>query len=225
MFYAIDRWYNAHTPFENVFGECEILNKPADYKKIKKNDIVLFGGGEDISTSLYNQIPSKYTQFPKPTARDVKEVLAFERCVEVEACVLGICRGAQLACALSGGELIQHVNNHHGNHQMLVHETGQILTVSSVHHQMMYPWDTQYVLIASAYPSLSSVYVGDSGKLIDEWTTDRAHKQTGDLIEPEVVYFPQTKALAIQYHPEFMSLDEPAVKYAQQLAQKVFQNG
>jgi hypothetical protein len=82
------------------------------------------------------------------------------------------------------------------------------MVVSSVHHQMMYPFDIEHDLIGWAAGILSNCHLTEGDKNIKV------------PVEPEVVYFPTTKALGIQYHPEFMHESEEAVKYARELVQQ-----
>lgn len=113
--------------------------------------------------------------------------------IELGLPIVGICRGAQLGCALAGGILVQHVENHCETH-LIATKDGRRLITSSLHHQMLFPWYVEHELIAWASPSRSQMYVG----LTDE--------EEGDLpaFEPEIVWFPKIKCLAVQGHPEFM---------------------
>ena len=71
---------------------------------------------------------------------------------------------------------------------------------------MMYPFDVEHTMIAWAMPKISKVHMNQDG--ISDPLMD-------DKVEPEMVWFPRIKALAIQGHPEFVSQPDssPFVQY------------
>jgi gamma-glutamyl-gamma-aminobutyrate hydrolase PuuD len=210
------QYYNAEMPFMDLFKDQVILNlgRSLDGLKLTSNDVVLFGGGADISPSLYGQKKNRHTgATDQPSARDTQEKIIFGLAVEAKAKMLGICRGAQLVCALSGGSLVQHVNNHSGPDHDMTTKEGTVINVCSVHHQMMNPFKVKHELIAWASRKLSNVYLIENDKDIE---VD---------VEPEVVYFPETRALGIQYHPEFMGMKDEAVIYARALVSQYLLKG
>lgn len=155
-----------------------------------KVDLVGFGGGADIHPSLYGCKDVASSVGHGPSERDRFERQAFSFCVERDIPMLGLCRGAQLICALSGGKLVQDVRGHGGMHSLFLHGGG-VLPMTSTHHQMMYPWDVNHTMLA--------------------WTENRSKVYQHDIPnyvqpdkDPEVVFFPQTRALAVQGHPEWM---------------------
>lgn len=201
-------YYSAHEPFEGVFKEVvDAIKQPIT---LTKDDVVLFGGGEDIWAGLYNQKPNPYNgnQHGK-SFRDSFEESLFADAVKTGCGIIGICRGAQLACALSGGSLYQHVVNHGQNHYMTTSD-GEDILVSSVHHQMMNPEGTDHQMLGWSESILSRVHLVEDNKNVE---VD---------VEPEVIYFNKTRALAIQYHPEFMPIKSRGVTYAQELVKKFF---
>lgn len=180
--------------FEFVYIQSE-----EDLHHIDKSSIILFSGGEDIATSIYNQKPSKYCYNELPTPRDQLEIAAFKKGQEVGAKNFGICRGSQLLCALSGGALYQHVTDHGRNHVMRIRDTTMI--VNSTHHQM---WDLRplkkgidYILIGHAQEQAQYVFNYKESRM-----------QIYNNVDPEIAWFKKTKSLAIQGHPEY--LDAPA---------------
>lgn len=201
-------YYNAQKPFEKLFATSVVLPRDTSAFEFKKGDVLLLGGGEDISPSLYKQKPSRYCGATKQLSnRDVFEKNIFDIAVKSNVPILGICRGAQLICALSGGSLYQHVNHHGTSHEMTTNE-GTVLSVSSVHHQMMNPLATKHELLAWSTKVLSNVHLIEND---DDVPVE---------IEPEVVFFKDTNALAIQYHPEFMNEHEDGVEYARKVVSK-----
>lgn len=199
-------------PFNALFdGAMQVT--PTQVQEGAVQALVIWGG-EDISPSLYNAEVSRRTHAREALSRrDRVEVDLFNAAVEKGIPILGICRGAQLVCALSGGTLIQDVHGHHGDHAMIT-DTGRSISTTSIHHQMMFPYDLQaeeYRLLAWAHEPLSGIYV----------VTDDNILPTLGYPEPEVVYFRTTNALAIQGHPEFDSPNSDFVNYTLSLTSKL----
>ncbi len=191
-----------YAPFKNI-GEFSpnpqlITKNPEDVA------LVVFTGGEDVSPSLYNEKPNRKTY--SNLSRDLREKSIFESAVAANIPIAGICRGSQLLCALSGGKLIQHVSGHAGSHIMTTNE-GEVITVTSTHHQMQLP-PPESTLVGWAAPKLSSCYEGPPG----------VHYKPE--FEYEIVHYPHTKALAMQYHPEFMSPESRGFKYCEEIVRK-----
>jgi len=191
------------------------------YENIPGADLVMFGGGEDVHPMLYgHQNVGSYCG-RAPSYRDLVEREIFNRCVELKKPMLGICRGAQLLCALSGGFLIQDVDGHAVgiNGHTIKTSDGLEMSMSSTHHQMMYPFQTQHKLLAWS-PKRSRNYRFDQGSLKANFIFDPKFS------DPEIVYFPKTKSLAIQGHPEYYDdLDCPPVKLSRDLAQQYLFDG
>lgn len=205
---VVGNHYNAQAPFLQLFASSVVVGRGEDIE-LTSNDVLLFGGGEDISPSLYKQKPSRYSGASyNLSGRDMKEVALFNQALKLDIPMIGICRGAQLLCACSGGSLYQHVNNHAGRDHPMTTNDGVNIVVCSVHHQMMNPLGTKHELLAWSSEVLSNVHLIEGEKNLEV------------EVEPEVVYFNDTKSLAIQYHPEFMSDNDVAVQYARELVSK-----
>ena len=184
---------------------------------IDEADIVLFTGGEDIDPALYGCKVHKSTYFNK--FRDEYELEYYHK-MRNDQIGLGICRGAQLACALNGGLLIQDVDNHWVGDTHPIVNVSDIknlpleLNIPSLHHQMMYPYDmdpNDYTLLYISKEQRSKdYYAGD--KFDDNITRISKINTFG---EPEVILFHKQnnpKFLAIQGHPEMMDLDSQTIK-------------
>ena len=153
---------SGETGYQNLFLELgyEVTNflptSDGDF------DLLCLTGGTDISPSLYYQKQNFYTQSPN-IARDSFEIDLYNTCVRNGIPIVGICRGAQLLCALNGGKLFQHVNNHHHPHLIKLND-GREIMVSSDHHQMMDLRDLSdihdYILLGWA-DHLSSFYMNE----------------------------------------------------------------
>ena len=167
-----------------------------------KLDLVLFTGGTDVSPIMYGQVSHPKTG-AADKVRDIREKSIFEKALKEDIPMAGICRGSQFLCVMNGGKLIQHVAGHalSYTHKMITAD-GEEMDVTSTHHQMMQP-DESGKLLAWA-EGLSSFYEGPLGQ-------DVPLSING--VEPEVVVWEETRSVGFQYHPEYMYLDSPAVKY------------
>lgn len=192
-------------PFDAIYTASELVT-PDEIRKGADIDALAIWGGEDISPSLYNERVSRFTGAgPLPGRRDIVERDACLAAIERGIPIIGVCRGAQLLCALAGGRLIQHVEGHGRNHLMQTHDDLRIVT-NSFHHQMMFPFDVEHTMLAWASPKQSNMHINQDGVNDPRMTT---------LVEPEIVWFPKIKGLAIQGHPEFVADPDksPFVQY------------
>lgn len=178
-------YFSVHEMYPDITRENLVVYNSSH--KFEKGDILILEGGTDINPAIYGEKKERYTQCPD-TQRDEIEVELFNNAVFSGVPILGICRGAQLACALSGGKLVQHIEGHTRTHDILT-DKNEIHTTSSCHHQAMVLEGTNHQLVAWA---------------------------VRDEI-PEIAFFNETKCLAIQGHPEFMSINDPFVKYTESL--------
>jgi gamma-glutamyl-gamma-aminobutyrate hydrolase PuuD len=170
------------------FGDAIAIRDPEDFTKDMK--LLILHGGEDISPSIYGEVPV-YTGAPeKPSPRDEIEMCLVKRAWELGIPVLGICRGAQLVCAMLGGKLYQHVSGHTtGGHRMFIPSEGnRAIVTNSFHHQMMIPKDGEVLAHAGHY---SAIRFRESGEEMEAIT------------EPEVVFWEKARTLAVQGHPEW----------------------
>jgi gamma-glutamyl-gamma-aminobutyrate hydrolase PuuD len=184
---------------DRTFGLAQTVYAPMD---LKDHKLLILHGGEDISPSLYGERASRAFAGNKPSKRDEAEVAIAQRAMELGMPILGICRGAQLMCALAGGRLWQHVTNHHGDHTL--DYKGHKVVGNSCHHQMMIPTMEMETL---AYSDCLSP---------QKWGQD-AEPYFDEEPEPEIVYMPNQKALAVQGHPEWLNSTHPFVKLVKQL--------
>lgn len=182
-------------PFRHWYPDAKFVQlKHGQLPQSNEGFLIIWGGG-DIHPIWYNRANVASHVYENPSMRDEQEVRMASRAIEIGLPILGVCRGAQLGCAMAGGILIQDVTGHGGSH-LVKTKDGKSLVTSSLHHQMMYPQNTKHELLAWSAPSRSDRYIG---------LTEKELSQTE--IEPEVVWFPEIKCLAIQGHPEFMDHD------------------
>lgn len=190
--------------FEFKFHNFDINSNKNTYNFI---DMVLFTGGEDVSPSFYNDKCGKYTSYN--SNRDNFESKMFNA-VNNNVLKLGICRGAQFLTVMSGGELIQHVENHTSSHQIefnykkiIVSSDYKYFNVTSTHHQMMYPFklnEKEYDILGFSTYFLSDKYRNGSNL--------NKNIKNINFVESEIVHYKNSNSLCIQGHPEFDSSEE-----------------
>ena len=173
-------------PFEGIFNKGVNLYKQG----LEGVDAVVLWGGSDISPSLYGETPIAWSGPEHPTKRDVLEWETVREAVAKNILLIGVCRGAQLLCAYAGGSLIQHADGHDNGEHFIDTYNNAYFKVSSSHHQMMYPFKVKHELLAWSAKNLATTYQSGVAKPSPEK-------------EPEVVWFPTIRGLAIQCHPEW----------------------
>lgn len=192
-----------------VGGECfegyarPIYNKML-VQHIEEADIVLFPGGADICPETYNR--QNVCSFGS-WRRDKMEIQMYDS-VRKDQLIMGTCRGAQLLTVMNGGNLVQDVEGHASGYMHgVVDNDGKEYEVTSIHHQMCYPFEmpkVNYTILMKSSPARSvGHYIGDG---IDVNKIE---------CEPELIVFHNTAepyGIGIQGHPEMMSMDSPIVK-------------
>lgn len=161
---------------------------------IEHADIVLFTGGEDVDPSLYNEKPHPKTY--SNIDRDNREQKVFKEAKKLKKKMIGICRGSQFLCVMSGGKLVQHQENPNFIHPIYVHKYGEI-DITSTHHQAQFPYNlpyTDYMLVGYCHKPQSTIHLNGEGK---ELLPKGSYYQ-----EAEIVIYKKTRCLCIQGHPE-----------------------
>lgn len=177
--------FSEKDPF-NIFSQTFRVHSPS---QLSDDGILILWGGEDISPSIYNQAVVHARAPATPSPRDIMEMELFKTAVDLGIPIIGVCRGAQLACALSGGTLYQHLEHgHHSDHKIMTY-TGETLTTTSCHHQALNLDGVGHELLA-----------WDKGRKTKVYTDNESFEVT----IPEIVYLTDNKVFAIQGHPEWM---------------------
>lgn len=163
--------------------------------KIDDADIIVFNGGADIGTKIYNESPV-YNGIPfEPSHRDKMEMEVFAKYQGTDKLLVGICRGSQLLNCLNGGTLWQDVNNHNRDHLMTVVATGEKIPITSTHHQMMRPnYNTAKIIAVANEATRKSA----DGTKFPEFVHPDDNRDT------EIVWYGNTHSLCIQGHPEYV---------------------
>lgn len=192
---AYSPWGNGNSikPFDQLFDNA------VDAKKhgFQNVDAFVLWGGTDIHPSYYKQGHNRFSQAGRdPSERDVWEWNAMKYCKANDIPIIGVCRGAQFMCAFTGGKLIQHASGHtNGNHSVTTSD-GDKFSVTSCHHQMLDLVGTNHELLAWSSEPLSQAYYGETMQPL-------SHIEPVTFKEPEIVFFPDIKGIAIQGHPEW----------------------
>jgi gamma-glutamyl-gamma-aminobutyrate hydrolase PuuD len=226
---AVGNCMGAPSYFKHLFDSVHIIdNLHAAKALVSENSVIMYGGGEDISPSLYGAVHNPKTHAPKqPSQRDALEKAIFELGVERGSAHYGICRGHQLLAALLGGRLFQHIHNHHMAHEVTLNikavverplelklknwsdlfKTPKFMT-TSVHHQAVdinSLMDKYYTIPVLSNKCLSHVYeLGDEKLTAEEVEEDN-----------EAFFVPVKRVFGVQGHPEFARRDSPFVQFCQ----------
>lgn len=157
---------------------CDVIDTPSDIKSlVKRSDLIIFTGGEDISPDIYGGKPAYYYN----KTRDTVEINVLENALNNDKYILGVCRGHQLINAVLGGKLIQDMH-HPGYHSLDFIKTSILQLekifkrgVNSLHHQ------------AVEIPGKDMEVTSKFGEIIE--STEHVNK----------------KIWTVQFHPEFMN--------------------
>lgn len=198
--YSPHAYHGSIYPFQSLFSSgANLATTP-----VAMCDAIALWGGTDINPGLYQAEAHPYNGFSPGSLRDQQERVWVEQAIDLGIPIIGICRGAQFICAMAGGKLIQHCTGHDSSHEMTTLD-GKVYQTSSSHHQMLYPFDLpkeDYIVLAHSTDNLSTRYDGET-----------IGEQLVPHVEPEVVLFPNIRALAIQGHPEWVDEGSPYVQW------------
>ena len=174
-------------PFDNhevfVIPATKFLNNGY---KLSDYGAVHFTGGMDIGPRFYDEPRHPLTE-DWDHGRDSAEIGLFNRASERGIPMFGVCRGMQLLNICNGGKLYQDMY-HPRNHPIELFD-GRVIQVNSLHHQ---------ACILSGQTKVI--------KLGMVRTPDQEH-------DIEVAWWPDTKSLGFQYHPEMMAPDTEGYKF------------
>lgn len=192
--------------FEDLYDKIEMVGPKTTFDF---NTTVLFEGGTDVNPAIYGEPRSRFTD-PSDRVRDNFEIKIFQQAARSGANCLGICRGSQFLTAMNGGKLIQDVSGHGQNHEVLCNG-GLRFWVTSTHHQMNNPAATlkenkDFLLLAWTPHPISGHYWGGNEEKI--YPPEK---------EPEIIFYPKTKSLAIQGHPEYLETQAVFSRYCRHL--------
>ncbi len=161
-------------------------------------DIVCFSGGSDVSPMLYEFHVIRETS--SNPIRDQNCCNLFYQLHE-DVVKVGICRGAQFLNVMMGGELFQHVDGHGETHIAHCPQNGQLLEVTSTHHQMMIPSEEGEVVLEA---NRSTFRLPKEPELFYNNT---------DIKDVEAVLYEEEKCFCYQPHPEYVDSQHDCNKF------------
>lgn len=177
--------------FMNHLGWEEVR----DYRSA---DAVVFPGGADVTANLYGDIAHPLTR--NNEKMDNRWMSFYGHIKSNKWLKIGICRGAQFLNVMNGGKMWQDCDGHATGklHECVYYaKNGEklVFDVTSTHHQMMLPNHNWAELWGDACES----------SYRDLGTDRRKEKENKSDRDPEVLYYPNTRTLCFQPHPEYGS--------------------
>lgn len=183
-----------------VVGGCKELANWVEWEEIVSSmelaDMVMFAGGPDVNPAIYGDKLHPMTRCS--VALDRYECAAFNRALTLKKKMVGICRGAQFLCVMSGGRLVQHQANIDSVHQVTSDDNKEYW-VTSDHHQAQYPWglaQKDFRVLAWTQGLSPFHHDGDEREMV--------YEEVKGAKEVEICHYLNTKCLGIQCHPEWM---------------------
>ena len=168
------------------FGYAAYVDGMDNTTGISFDFMVLPGNAMDINPKLYNQQPHETTCFHNEM--DVKEIAFYHKHKALKK--LGVCRGAQLINILNGGSMWQNVTGHSSGKHIIEDINGRSRVVSTVHHQMMRPAEHACVIAWTKRATMK-----EDDKVAKTFAIPEE--------DPEVILYPNDRALCYQPHPEW----------------------
>lgn len=165
---------------------------------LQEADLVCFTGGADVTPSYYGD--KKHPKTFNDPFRDEEETKVFAFCIDNNIPMVGICRGGQFLNVMSGGRMYQDVEKHTRSHNITDKVTGEVVYVTSTHHQMMMPSEQAEIVAVS--------YLGGAR----EWYEGQVLMRDKSEEDIEVVYYAHNRALCFQPHPELYASEHEGMQ-------------
>lgn len=170
-------------------------------------DLVQFVGGEDVDPSLYGQHKHKSTR--SNLDRDQREANLYAMALDQGIPMAGICRGGQFLNVMNGGKLWQDVDGHAvmGSHEAWVaNSAGLSVRVTSTHHQMMEPnYFVESKILLTARESTRKWSMSEDTSALKYESVSYSDRKSKRATDIESIFYPGTRCLCFQPHPEFTS--------------------
>ncbi len=174
------------------------------YQLDERIDGYLFTGGHDVSPSLYGEAKKKVCGTACKD-REVIERIIYERALQEDKAVLGICRGIQIINVLEGGTLYQDLPTEYMQNGF---------NGKPIEHHMTPPYDrTVHQVILEKESPLFSLFEKEKQVAVNSYH-HQAIKDLGKKLKAmavsedgliEAIYRPDKKFIwAVQWHPEFI---------------------
>ena len=160
------------------------------------NGLIITGGNFDINPKLYAE--------PSSGAREIKnkrtnfEIDIFNKFLETQKPILGICGGEQLMNVASGGNLIQDIN--HSTSTKIEHE--QINSKNETSHQIIINKDSKlYNIINKKKINVNSAHHQSVNNLGKNFISTAV---APDGIIEAIEHVKHPWCIGLQWHPEFL---------------------
>lgn len=174
-------------------------------------DIICYTGGADVHPSMYGQHVNPNAGVYASRERDVADQKVWDSVernipLDMQPMIVGICRGGQFVNVMNGGKLYQDVDNHTRYHFAKDVKSGDSVFVSSTHHQQFIPGNRAEIVC---------VATESTRRLTDKDIL----RQGSDIYhnDYEVLWYPDTKSLCFQPHPEYDDALETRAYFAELL--------
>lgn len=147
-----------------------------DASKLSQVDLVVFTGGSDVSPYVYGEEPNGARGCD--SVRDDLEVTLYHAAKFHKIPCIGICRGGQLLNVLNGGKMIQ-------DHGLVTGIVKGLSVEGPVDEHTLY------------------LMVDHHQGMISSWFDGAVPIALGPLLQSYASYYPSTKDLCFQPHPEW----------------------
>ncbi len=184
-------------------------------ENLNEANLIFFCGGTDVGANLYGERFASRTGCDPE--RDKYESKIFHDSGRTPK--IGVCRGGQFLTVMNGYKLVQHMS-HPAYHNIETIDGKTIAATSSHHNQFLLTPNnvrpaSEYKLLAWC-KKMSPIHLGEH---------DEDYHFPADYKEPEIVAYKSKEygdSLSIQMHPEWIGLENPTVKYCQNLLANMF---
>src|SRR3990167_10702462 len=161
-------------------------------------DMFIFPGGGDVDPIFYDEM-----RHPSTVLNPERNKMFFDLWQKIcapDKIKIGICGGGQFLNVMNGGRMWQDADGHAmtGTHEIIyMNEKGESEThdVTSTHHQIMIP--SKY---AEVWGFCFRSTRRDTG-----YTMNHPTNFSRDGPDHEILYYPKTRSLCFQPHPEYFS--------------------